>query len=59
MSLNDFLIMGKLGKLQTDNHYKNLHKYIFIKGEGSYSEVFKVERINDRIQYALKKVKMN
>jgi len=40
MSMNDFVILSKLG-------------------EGSYSNVYKVKRINDGKEYALKKVILN
>ena len=56
MSLNDFVILSKLGKL--------LICILLIKtcnlfpGEGSYSQVFKVKRNSDGVEYALKKVTM-
>jgi serine/threonine protein kinase len=53
MSLNDFVIMSKLGKLlNINNDLENL-------GEGSYSQVYKVKRNSDSKIYALKKVSMD
>lgn len=48
MSLSDFQILAKLGML-----------FLLISlGDGSYSCVYKVRRIEDNQEYALKKVKM-
>ena len=47
MSIKDFTIIGKLGTFFND------------LGEGAYSSVYKVQRIQDEQIYALKKVKMN
>ena len=47
MSLKDFQIIAKLG----------IQRVIF-SGEGAYSSVYKVKRIHDGQEYALKKVKM-
>ena len=46
MSLKDFQIIGKLG-------------IKFELGEGAYSSVYKVRRIVDHQEYALKKVKLS
>ena len=46
MSIKDFTILAKLG---TDCNNS---------GEGAYSSVYKVERHADKIEYALKKVKL-
>jgi NIMA (never in mitosis gene a)-related kinase len=46
MSLKDFQILSKLGNE-------------FWLGEGAYSQVYKVKRISDGQEYALKKVKLN
>jgi NIMA (never in mitosis gene a)-related kinase len=45
MSLKDFQILSKIG-------------FIIIKGEGAYSSVYKVRRLIDNQEYALKKVKL-
>lgn len=52
MSLNDFEIMKRLGIYFIDLLILN-----FI-GEGAYSSVYHVRRINDNSLYALKKVRM-
>lgn len=48
MSVSEFQILAKLGK------WRNLDP----AGDGSYSCVYKVRRIEDNQEYALKKVKM-
>ncbi len=50
MSLKDFKILKKLGKI-----IKSLNDS---EGEGSYSLVYKVVRISEGQEYALKQVKM-
>jgi NIMA (never in mitosis gene a)-related kinase len=50
MSVKDFQILTKLGK--------NILKIIGFLGEGAYSSVYKVKRIADGTEYALKKVKL-
>ena len=46
--LNDFKILSKLGKVLL----------IIVIGEGAYSSVYKVIRLADKREYALKKVKL-
>jgi NIMA (never in mitosis gene a)-related kinase len=46
MSLKDFQVISKLGKYITS-------------GEGAYSSVYKVRRLADSMEYALKKVKLS
>jgi len=48
MSLSDFQILAKLG----------MFFFLISLGDGSYSCVYKVRRIEDNQEYALKKVKM-
>jgi NIMA (never in mitosis gene a)-related kinase len=48
MSLKDFQIQQKLGML-----------FLLILGEGAYSTVYKVKRITDGREYAIKKVIQN
>lgn len=64
MSLSEFQIIAKLGIVsficKTKYYFlsiKNLIK-LFVIGDGSYSQVYKVKRIEDAHEYALKKVKM-
>lgn len=52
MSLNDFEILKRLGK------YPISYSLTFHTGEGAYSSVYHVRRINDGVLYALKKVRM-
>ena len=46
MSLSDFQLISRLGKWSLNT------------GEGAYSSVYKVRRITDSREYALKKVKL-
>lgn len=48
MSIDQFQILSKLGKLTI----------LIILGDGSYSSVYRVKRIEDGLDYALKKVKI-
>lgn len=50
MSISEFQIISKLG---------NIFQFNLTKiGDGSYSCVYKVKRLEDGVEYALKKVKM-
>jgi len=49
----DFELIKKIGKFQKFNQY---NCYI---GDGAYSNVYKVRRLEDNIEYALKKVKLD
>ena len=49
MAMNDFKILNLLGNEQC--------KLTFI-GSGSFSEVFRVRRLSDNCEYALKKVRV-
>ena len=51
MSLKDFQILNKLGT----NHII-FHLITCFIGEGAYSSVYKVKRMSDKLDYALKKV---
>ncbi len=51
MSIKDFLVIAKLG-------IQNYWEIIILLGEGAYSSVYKVKRIADNAEYALKKVKL-
>ena len=60
MSLRDFVILSKIGKL----FYPTFHIQIVFNncpfdniGDGAYSEVYKVKRLSDNQIYALKKVR--
>lgn len=48
MSIRDFHVMQKLG-----TYFK-----LNLLGDGAFSQVFKVKRISDGTEYAMKKVKM-
>ena len=48
-TMRDFVIQAKLGS------HSKFHFYI---GSGSFSDVFRVKRISDGIEYALKKVSL-
>lgn len=50
MSLRDFRIICKLGMIL---------ETILQLGEGAYSNVYKVKRIEDNTEYALKKVNLS
>lgn len=52
MSLSDFQILQKLGN-------KHLILNVLLIGDGSYSSVYKVKRLEDGLEYALKKVKIS
>ena len=52
MSLGDFEILSKLG-----NNYFFMN--IYNAGTGAYSSVYKVKRIADAHEYAMKKVDIN
>lgn len=54
MSLSDFKILAKLGSTVFDA----TSNFPYFKGEGAYSTVYKVKRILDSEDYALKKVKL-
>jgi NIMA (never in mitosis gene a)-related kinase len=51
MSLEQFSILTKLGKSPK-------LKFNVRVGDGSYSSVYKVKRLEDSLEYALKKVKI-
>ena len=59
MSLKDFLIQSKLGII-FQFYLKILSKntQILLLGEGAYSSVYKIRRVSDNAEYALKKVKL-
>ena len=58
MSLRDFVILSKIGKLILNLiAWMCLTMMLFvIIGDGAYSEVYKVKRLSDNLIYALKKV---
>ena len=58
MSLRDFVILSKIGKLILNlRTWMCLTLIMFvIIGDGAYSEVYKVKRLSDNLIYALKKV---
>jgi hypothetical protein len=51
--LNDFRIVKKIGKTKLSCHL--LFSFI---GEGAFSQVYRVIRISDNIEYALKQVRI-
>ena len=59
MSLRDFVILSKIGKLLSNFSTKIVsNNAIHIRiGDGAYSEVYKVKRLSDNQIYALKKVR--
>ena len=48
MSMSNFIVLSRIGKKDFLS--------LFSAGSGSFSEVFKVKRISDGQEYALKKV---
>lgn len=54
-TVDDFQFMSKLGKFQI---IQGRNQMLWI-GDGAYSSVYKVKRIEDGAQYALKKVKLD
>ena len=57
MSLDQFQILQKLGKVKLTATSSNLSQN-WILGDGSYSSVYRVKRLEDGLDYALKKVKI-
>ena len=51
MSVKDFVLIEKLGEFDDEINILNI-------GDGAYSSVYKVRRIQDQQQYALKRVKL-
>jgi hypothetical protein len=49
-TINDFVVISKLGS------YLLTHSSLIPIGTGAFSEVFRVRRKTDNIEYALKKV---
>ena len=54
-TINDFEMMDKIGKCTINR----IDWLICVLGDGAYSEVYKVKRLEDGIEYALKKVKLD